>query len=172
MFGVSAGVREPGNSVSIVIWRRIARSGVRISVKEIDFLHPEPSNSTFGPPKAPIQQVPTFSEIKAAGAWCWPVLSRDVKNQWSHTSTPRIRVHALDMGLLSLFHHMTLWPAMWPCCAGGIVGHVPGRRVQSQERAFLVTFLYVRLRVAAGESRSSDCMRSPANSRFLSPAKR
>ena len=145
MFGVSAGVRGPGSSVSILIWRRIARSGVRISVKEIDFSPPRAFQSLpLGPPPKPLfsRYSPSFPRAKRPERDVGQSrLSRDeVKNEWSHTWTPRICVHAMDMGLLYLFHHKTLWPVMWRGCAEGIVGHVPGRRPVTGA-CFLVTFV-------------------------------
>jgi hypothetical protein len=54
MFGVSAGVRDPGSAVSIVTWLRVARSGVRISVREIDFVPLRAVQPDLcGPPPSP-----------------------------------------------------------------------------------------------------------------------
>jgi hypothetical protein len=114
MFGVSARIRDPGSSVRIVTLLRVARSGVRISVRELDFCLPRTVQPDLcAPPPKPLfsRYSRSFPKVKRLGREVGQsLLSRaKAKNECSHTSTPRICVHAVDVGLLYLFHHITLW---------------------------------------------------------------
>ena len=78
--------------------------GFDYRLEATDFLFSEMSRPTLGPTQHPIQWVPRLfpgsnrleSEVNHL-----PSSSADVKNEWSHTYSPSIRLHGVDREKLS-----------------------------------------------------------------------
>jgi len=65
------------------------------------FLFTTVSRPALTPTKHPIRWSTRgcFTGGKADGAWSWPPPSAEVKNVWSYTSTPKIRLHGVVLSL-------------------------------------------------------------------------